>query len=43
MLEIMQVAYLDNAQTKIRGIAIDIAVDIITIYPYSWEALKGVV
>ena len=38
MLKIMQVAKLDKVQTKIRGIAIDIAVDMNTIYPHSWEA-----
>ncbi len=40
MLEIIQVAKLDKVQTKIRGIDIDIAVDMNTIYPNSWEALQ---
>jgi len=40
MLEIIQVAKLDKVKTKIRGIDIDIAVDINTIYPHSWEALE---
>ena len=40
MLEIIQVAKLDKVHTKIRGIDIDIAVDINTIYPKSWETLQ---
>ena len=32
----------DDAQTETRRIAIDIAVDMNTIYPHSWEALQGV-
>ena len=40
MLEIIQVAKLDKVKTKTRGIDIDIAVDINTIYPHSWEALQ---
>ena len=36
MLEIMQVANLDKVQTKIRGIDIDIAVDMNTIYPHPY-------
>ena len=40
MLEIMQVANLERVHTKIRRIAIDIAVDMNTIYPHSWEALQ---
>ena len=31
----------DDAQTETRRIAIDIAVDMNTIYPHSWEALQG--
>ena len=40
MLEIIQVAKLDKVHTKIRGIDIDIAVDINTIYPQSWGTLQ---
>ena len=40
MLEIIQVAKLDKVHTKIRGIGIDIAVDINTIYPQSWGTLQ---
>ena len=40
MLETIQVAKLDKVQTKIRRIDIDIAVDMNTIYPHSWEALQ---
>ena len=42
MLEIIQVAKLDKVHTKIRGIDIDIAVDINTIYPQSWGTLQRV-
>ena len=40
MLEIIQVAKLDKVKTKIRGIDIDIVVDVNTIYPHSCEALQ---